>query len=111
MQTKLVKSSLVVLALMLVVCGFQLQAYAMEVGRGPIQKLGRGIIYLVASPFQIPKEIIQKAAEADPIYLAAWKGFAEGTGSGLYQAGRQGVAGFWDLFTFYTPAGRDWGPL
>lgn len=86
------------------------QAYA-DIGKGPVQKLGRGIFYIIASPFQIPKEVIQKAAEADPVYLAAWKGVAEGGGSGFYKAGRQMIAGFWDIFTFATPAGRDWGPL
>ena len=82
-----------------------------DIGKGPVQKLGRGIFYIVASPFQIPKEVIQKASEADQVYLAAWKGAAEGSGSGLYQAGRQWLAGFWDIFTFWTPAGRNWGPL
>ncbi|MBI4372586.1 MAG: hypothetical protein HY585_02515, partial [Candidatus Omnitrophica bacterium] len=69
------------------------------------------VVYIVASPFQLPKEIIQTAAEADPVWLAPWKGFAQGGGAGLYQMGRQGIAGFWDLFTFWTPAERDWEPL
>ena len=85
-------------------------AYA-DIGKGPVQKLGRGIFYIVASPFQIPKEIIQKAADADPVYLVALKGGFEGFGSGLYQTGRQMIAGFWDIFTFPTPAGRNWAPL
>ncbi len=88
----------------------QSQVYA-DIGKGPVQKLGRGIFYIVASPFQIPKEIIQKAAEADRIYLAAFKGVAEGAGSGVYQTGRQVMAGVWDVLTFWTPAGRNWGPL
>ena len=111
MQTKLAKSSFIVVALMLVIFGFQPRTYAMEVGKGPIQKLGRGVIYVVATPFQLPKEIIQTAAEAEPVWLAPWKGFAEGAGTGLYAAGRQGIAGIWDIFTFWTPAGRNWGPL
>lgn len=82
-----------------------------SVGKGPAQKLARGVVYLVSSPFQLPKEIIQTAAEADPVWLAPWKGFAQGAGTGLYQMGRQGIAGFWDIFTFCTPAGRDWEPL
>ena len=88
----------------------QSRAYA-NIGKGPVQKLGRGIFYIVASPFQIPKEVIQKASEADPVYLVALKGGFEGVGSGIYQTGRQIVAGFWDIFTFWTPAGRNWGPL
>jgi len=88
----------------------QSQAYA-DIGKGPAQKLARGFFYIVASPFQLPKEVIQKAAEADHIYLAAWKGFAEGGGSGAYQAGRQIMAGLWDILTFWTPVGRNWDPL
>ncbi len=88
----------------------QSQVYA-DIGKGPVQKLARGVFYIVASPFQLPKEIIQKAGEADQVYLAALKGVAEGSGSGVYQAGRQIIAGFWDIFTFWTPAGRNWGPL
>jgi hypothetical protein len=34
-----------------------------------------------------------------------------GVGSGAYQMGRQIVAGFADLFTFWTPNGRDWAPI
>ncbi len=86
------------------------QAYA-DIGKGPVQKLGRGIFYVVASPFQIPKEIIQKAAEADRVYLVALKGVTEGVGSGVFQMGRQVMAGGWDILTFWTPAGRKWGPL
>ena len=80
-------------------------------GKGPAQKLARGITHVIASPFQIPKEVIQAAAEADPVWLAPWRGFATGGGSGLYHMGRQGVSGLWDIFTFWTPAARNWGPL
>ena len=100
----------IVVALLCLMTCVSPQARA-DIGKGPVQKLGRGIFYIIASPFQLPKEIIQKAADADPVYLVAWKGMAEGTGSGLYQAGRQAIAGFWDMFTFCTPAGRNWGPL
>ena len=82
-----------------------------DMGKGPAQKFARGLAYIVASPFQLPKEIIQTAGEADPVWLAPWKGFAQGAGAGLYQMGRQGIAGFWDVLTFWTPAGREWGPL
>ena len=111
MKIKLAKSSLIALTFVWVIFGFQLHAYAMGMGKNPIQKLGRGVIYVVAAPLQLPKEIIQTAAEAEPVWLAPWKGFAEGAGTGLYAAGRQGIAGIWDIFTFWTPAGRNWGPL
>ena len=88
----------------------QSKAYA-DIGKGPAQKFARGIFYVVASPFQIPKEMIQKASEADKVYLAALKGVAEGAGSGVYQCSRQIMAGLWDVVTFWTPAGRNWGPL
>ena len=85
-------------------------AYA-ALDKGPAQKFGRGLTYIVASGFQIPKEIIQTAGEAEPTWLAPWNGMTIGLGSGLYHAGRQLISGFWDLFTFWTPAGRDWAPL
>ena len=89
---------------------YQSQAHA-DIGKGPVQKLGRGIFYIVASPFQIPKEMIQKASEADQVYLVALKGVFEGAGSGVYQVSRQVMAGVWDILTFWTPAGRNWAPL
>ena len=89
---------------------FQSEAQA-SIGKGPVQKLARGIVYLVASPFQLPKEVIQIAAQSEHFYLAPFKGVTAGAGSGLYNTGRQVIAGFWDIFTFWTPAGRDWGPL
>ncbi|MBI4357849.1 MAG: hypothetical protein HY584_00995 [Candidatus Omnitrophica bacterium] len=87
------------------------QAHATEWKKGPVQKLARGFTYVIASPFQIPKEVIQTAGEAEPVWLAPWKGIAAGGGSGLYHMGRQGLSGLWDILTFGTPAGRDWDPL
>lgn len=79
--------------------------------KGPVYKFARGITYIIALPFQLPKEIIQVASEEESPWIAPWKGMSLGAGSGLYQMGRQGIAGIWDLFTFWTPAGRDWKPL
>ena len=79
-------------------------------GKGPIQKLARGAVHLVACPFQIPKEVIETTGEAETVWLAPWKGMSEGIGRGLYQAGRQGISGLVDIFTFWTPLDRDWGP-
>ena len=88
------------------------QAYAGSgMGRGPIQKFTRGIVYIVASPFQLPKSMIQVAAETDPVYFAPLRGLSVGLGTGLYEGVRQLIAGCWDIFTFWTPAGRKWGPL
>lgn len=86
------------------------QAYA-DTQKGPVYKFARGITYIVASPFQLPKEIIQVASEEESPWIAPWKGMSQGAGSGLYQMGRQGIAGIWDLFTFWTPADRDWKSL
>ncbi|OGW85255.1 MAG: hypothetical protein A3C35_04815 [Omnitrophica bacterium RIFCSPHIGHO2_02_FULL_46_11] len=86
------------------------QAHA-DFGKGPIQKFGRGFFYIFASPFQIPKGMIQTAQDAEPVYLAPVKGTIAGGGIGVYEFTRQLIAGFWDVFTFATPAGRDWGPL
>ncbi len=111
MKSELIKTLVFFSAFCLLFSVFcQNDAHA-DLGKGPAQKLARGVVYIVASPFQLPKEIIQTAAEADPVWLAPWKGFAQGGGAGLYQMGRQGIAGFWDLFTFWTPAERDWEPL
>ena len=85
-------------------------AYA-DMGKGPIQKLARGVVHLAACPFQIPKEIIETTGEADTVWLASWKGMSEGVGRGLYNMGRQGISGLVDIFTFWTPAGRDWDPI
>ena len=87
------------------------QIYAFEFGKSPANKLARGFTYVVTSFFQIPKEMIQITAETEPVYLAPWKGFSVGLGTGLFHFGRQLVAGFWDIFTFWTPSGRDWAPL
>ena len=80
-------------------------------GKGPVQKLARGFTHIVLSPLQIPKQVIQTAVETDPFYLGTFRGMTLGAGNGLYQMGRQLVSGFFDIFTFPTPAGRDWAPL
>ena len=80
-------------------------------GKGPAQKFARGFFYTFSSPWQIPKEMIQTAQDAEPVYLAPVKGVIAGGGSGVYLFLRQFIAGFWDMFTFASPSGRDWGPL
>ena len=79
--------------------------------KGPAQKFGRGITHVITSPFQIPKEIIQTTSKAEIVYLAPWKGITSGFGSGVYHGGRQLISGFNDVFTFWTPQGRDWAPV
>jgi len=85
-------------------------AYA-ALEKGPVQKLARGLTHIVTAPFQIPKEIIQTTAETEPVYLAPWRGMTVGAGTGVFSAGRQLISGFYDLFTFWSPTGRDWGPV
>lgn len=81
-------------------------------GRGPAQKFGRGIFHITTAIFQLPKEIIQKTADAgEPAAMAPLEGFFVGMGSGIYLGIRQLVSGFTDVFTFYTPMERDWGPI
>ena len=106
------KTALLVLvfSFFLVFLNLNQAAYA-ETGKGPIQKLSRGVVHLLASPFQLPKEIIQTTGEAETVWLAPWKGFAEGGGRGLYQMGRQGISGLVDIVTFWSPLDRDWGPI
>ncbi|OGW81566.1 MAG: hypothetical protein A3G33_01990 [Omnitrophica bacterium RIFCSPLOWO2_12_FULL_44_17] len=79
--------------------------------KGPLHKFSRGIVYMIGSPFQVFKDVIQISAETEPFYLATWKGPTVGLATGVYDTGRQLFAGLFDLFTFYTPAGRDWKPL
>ena len=80
--------------------------------KGPVKKLVRGFVHIVASPFQLPKEIVQKTSDSTaPAYLVPIQGFFEGVGSGFYLGIRQMVSGFADIFTFWTPLGRDWGPI
>ncbi len=69
-----------------------------------VQKLGRGFLHILTSPFFLPKEVIQTAAEAEPSYAAPWKGMTAGLGKGLFQMGCQLVSGFGDIFTFYIPS-------
>ena len=104
------KTLLFALALVMVMSVAQSNAHA-ESKRGPIFKLGRGFTYLLASPFQIPKEIIQTTGESDVVWIAPLKGMTEGLGSGIYNMLRQGMSGMFDILTFFTPAGRDWQPL
>ena len=80
--------------------------------KGPVQKFGRGFFHVVSAIFQIPKEIIQTTSDSTaPPYLAPLQGFFQGFGSGVYLGIRQIISGFADMFTFWTPAGRDWGPI
>lgn len=95
---------------LLFMAGLSTPVYA-TVEKGPVQKLARGFTHVLTAIFQVPKEIIQTTAEAEPVYLAPWKGFTVGSGTGLYLFGRQLVSGFNDIFTFWTPLGRDWAPL
>ena len=95
-----------------VFCNSQAQAADFgNSGKGPVHKLSRGFAHIIAAPFQIPKEIIQTTAETKPHYFAPFRGMTVGLGSGAYQMGRQVVAGFADLFTFWSPRGRDWQPI
>ncbi len=82
-----------------------------ETGKGPVQKLTRGIVHLAAFPFQIPKEVIQTTGESETVWIAPWKGMSEGFGRGVYQAGRQMLSGLADILTFWTPAARNWDPI
>jgi putative exosortase-associated protein (TIGR04073 family) len=80
--------------------------------KGPVHKLGRGIVHIATAILQLPKEVIQKTADAsEPAYLAPVEGFFVGMGSGVHLGIRQLVSGFADIFTFYTPLDRDWGPI
>lgn len=82
-----------------------------SIGKGPVQKLARGVAHVVSSPLQLPKQIIETAAQAEPAWMATWEGVTAGTGKGFFYAGRQLVSGFVDIFTFPTPSGRDWAPI
>ena len=84
-------------------------AYAMSFG--PVTKLGRGIVRMVASPFQLFKEVIETTGESEPVWIAPWRGFVVGAGNGLYEMSFQAVAGLADILTFWTPAGKNWGPV
>ena len=80
--------------------------------KGPARKFARGIAHIATSPFQLPKEIVQKTSDSTaPAYLVPIQGFFEGVGSGFYLGIRQMVSGFADIFTFWTPLGRNWGPI
>lgn len=89
---------------------FQPQSYA-AMSKGPILKLGRGVAYVVASPFQLPKGVIDATAESETVWIAPIRGMSAGAGNGLFHVFRQFSAGMFDIFTFWTPAGRDWEPL
>lgn len=111
MNTRSARTNLLLVVIFLFfLTGFNSQAYA-TAGKGPAQKFARGLTHILTAFFHIPKEIIQTTAETEPVYLAPWRGFAVGMGNGIYLFGRQLVSGFNDIFTFWTPLGRDWGPL
>lgn len=82
-----------------------------SIGKGPVQKLARGVVHVVSFPFQIPKQMLETAAQAEPAWMATWEGLTAGTGRGLFYAGRQLVSGLVDIFTFPTPSGRNWDPI
>ena len=67
------------------------------------RKFWRGYAHLVSSPFQMPRQIIQTTVEGEPHYLAPFKGMTAGLGLGAYHFVRQGISGFYDLFTFAHP--------
>src|SRR3989338_276623 len=71
--------------------------------KGPVQKLAMGFAHVLSAPLYIPKEIIQTTMEAEPVYLAPWKGITFGVGKGAFLMGRQWISGFRDIFTFWTP--------
>ena len=68
-------------------------------------------MYIVVSPFQILKEVIQVTADEEVTWIAPLKGMTAGIGSGAYYMIRQWLVGGWDVVTFWTPAGNDWQPL
>lgn len=88
------------------------QSASAAMDKGPVQKLARGVVHLAASPFQIPKEVIETTGEThSDIWIAPFRGMTEGIGVGIYQMGRQGMSGLVDIVTFWTPAGHDWDPV
>lgn len=80
------------------------QAHASFGEEGPAQKLARGLAHVVSAPLYIPKQMIQTAMEAEPVYLAPWQGMTFGFGKGVFLMGRQWVSGFVDIFTFWNPS-------
>ncbi|GEM_PF-4710027 len=105
-----VKFLVLALLFSLTLMNFDHAAYA-DLGKGPIQKLSRGLVHVLASPFQLPKEVIQTTGEGETVWLAPIKGMSEGVGKGLYEMVCQAFSGLIDIFTFWTPAGRDWAPV
>jgi putative exosortase-associated protein (TIGR04073 family) len=90
----------------------QTASAGLSISKGPVRKLGRGGAHIATAILQIPKEIIQTTADSTaPVYLVPVQGFFQGFGSGVYLGIRQLVSGFTDVFTFCTPADRDWGPI
>ena len=104
------------IGLFVLLAGFAVSAQAAPalvtktVTKGPAHKFGRGLVSIVTSPFQVPKEIIETASQADRAWLAPMEGMTLGLGKGIYNFSRRFAAGWLDLFTFGSPAERDWGP-
>jgi hypothetical protein len=105
------KKFIIVVFVALLISVFSSVAYAATPEKGPWHKLGRGFAHIGTSIFLIPKNIIETTSQTEPFYMAPWSGMTMGLGKGGYEMGRQAVSGFFDLFTFFTPAGRDWAPL
>lgn len=79
--------------------------------KGPIHKLGRGIVHTLFFPFQLPKGIIEVAAETEPPALAPIAGITAGVGQGIYGGIKQLISGIVDVLTFPLPLGRNWEPI
>jgi len=111
MDRTISKGWAVAVVVVLIVFGMSSQAHAGTQVKDPAQKFSRGITHSVTAIFQIPRNIIQTAAETEPTWLGPWKGMTVGAGQGAFHSGRQAVSGLYDMFTFWTPAGTDWEPL
>jgi hypothetical protein len=94
---------LVVLAVLAAMVGVAPQGHAAADVEGSAQKLGRGFAHVIASPFYLPKNIIQTAVDTEPHWMAPWQAMTQGLGQGIFLMGRQAVSGFRDVFTFWDP--------
>jgi putative exosortase-associated protein (TIGR04073 family) len=80
--------------------------YGQSVGEKRFRKLIRGFANVTLCIAEVPNQAFQQAYRSSPVtgfIIGAWNGFIKG--------GKRFLIGWWEMFTFYHPAGNYYEPF
>jgi putative exosortase-associated protein (TIGR04073 family) len=96
----------IALFLVIAVLVVPMLAYAEDITKGPIEKLGRGIANVLTCPLELPKGIGDVDEEKGAFAAYTW-GVLQGTVNIVKRA----VVGVYEIATFPIPLPKDYEPI